>query len=375
MSHSAFSQHYDRELDVRQLLRLRGVTATLDDAAFELTASERDWMRADLLCPSCRCAGASVVLSDVVKPRGRNTRQAHFRFLDGAGRTAHTLGCDFYPLDDEPGFVRGVDVQFSANDKDTRVVRELVCKAVGAGELTRADIYAMRSWFLAQRDASTFDVRGSSGMVDWLWGLRGLPTYEAVEFKPFHVTLPGFDTRNALRRHMAFLYKDFLAGQPRVPFDAPVRDRAKRLLTAHQGGQLIMMGPLREKFDAAVTLASLMVQYGELKLSQRRIDYFGKNAPPALLALSATLLFVSDWHLDAAFERFATISATALPADLTAGNVMGLNPFHDFAALEIARFVASLSPEPGRAYDLQAEFEAVREMIMSTMRGPPPTPP
>lgn len=197
MSHTAFSQHYDRELDVRQLLRLRGVTATLDDAAFELSASERDWMRADLVCPSCRCGGASIVLSDVVKPRGRNNRQAHFRFLDGAGRTAHTLGCDFYPLDDEPGCVRGVDVQFSANDKDTRVVRELVCKASAAGELTRAQIYAMRSWFLAQRDASTFDVRGSSAMVDWLWGLRGLPVLEALEFKPFHVTLPGFDTAPA----------------------------------------------------------------------------------------------------------------------------------------------------------------------------------
>lgn len=159
-----------------------------------------------------------------------------------------------------------------------------------------------------------------------------------------------------------------------MPFDAPVRDRVKRLLTAHQGGRLIRMGPLREKFDAAVTLASLMVQYGDLKLSKRRIDYFGKNAPPALLALSATLLFVSDWRLDAAFARFARISVAILPSDLTAGNVLGLNPFHDFAALEIARFVTDLAPEGQRTYDVHAEFAAVGEMITAAMRTPPPTP-
>lgn len=371
MSHTAFSQHYDRELDVKQLLMLRGITANLSDVAIELAAIERDWMRTDLLCPSCRCAGASVVLSDVVKLRGRTTRQAHFRFLDGAGRIAHSLGCDFYPLDDEPGFTRGVDVQFSANDKDTLVVRELVCKAVAAGELTRTNMYAMRSWFLAQRDTNAFDVKGSSAMVDWLWGLRGLPTYEALEFKPFHVALPGFDLQEATRRHMAFLYKDLLNIQPRVWFDAQVRERVKRLLGVHQGEQLITMEPLREKLKITVILASLMVQYGDLKLSQRRVEYFGQKAPSALLALSALLLFVSDWQLETAFARFAKINATPLPADLTAGNVIGLNPFHDFAALEIARFIATLPPESERHYDVQAESDAVRQTIIAAMHASP----
>ncbi len=363
MSQTAYSQQFGRELDVKQLLKLRGVTASIAQSDFDLSPGERDWVRADLLCPSCRCTGASVVLSDVVKPRGGNTRQAHFRFLNSDGRTAHTLGCDFYPLDDEPGLTRGVDVLFTADDRDTRVVRELVCKAMAIGALSRTDIFNMRAWFLTQRDTNSFVVAGTSAMVDWLFTIRGLPTYEALAFDPIHVGLPGFDAKAAARRHLAFLHKDLLAGVPRAAFDAPVRDRVKRLLSSHRGGRLIAMEPLRPLFDKTVTLGTLMVDYGALKLPKSRFDYFKQNAPSALTALSATLLFVSNWDLAAAFARFARIHGAPLPDDLTAGNVMGLNPFHDFSALEMARFIAALPPESERDYDAQAEFAAVSAMI------------
>lgn len=46
-------------------------------------------------------------------------------------------------------------------------------------------------------------------------------------------------------------------------------------------------------------------------------------------------------------------------------NVMGLNPFHDFGALELARFVAGLQPESQRAYDFQAEMAAILAKIDS----------
>src|SRR5258706_1239887 len=123
MSHTAFSRSFNKELDFKQLLKLRGITATLDQEDYGLSQAERAWMRGDLLCPSCRCDGASLVRPDVAGPGSRNTRQAHFRFIDVLGLTAHKLGCDFYALDDVPGVQKGVDVEFAANDKDSKLVR------------------------------------------------------------------------------------------------------------------------------------------------------------------------------------------------------------------------------------------------------------
>ena len=47
---------------------------------------------------------------------------------------------------------------------------------------------------------------------------------------------------------------------------------------------------------------------------------------------------------------------------------MGLNPFHDFAALELTRFIASALPDTGRVYDLEAELGAVIAKI-NAVRG------
>jgi len=356
VSHTAYSQHFAQELDFKQLLKRRGVTASLEQVDYGLSQAERDWMRSDLLCPSCRCGGASLVRSDA-NGTGRNTRQAHFRFVDASGHTAHKLGCDFFAMDDVPGVQRGVDVQFSANDKDTKVIRELVCKAIAIGELSKPAIFEMRSWFLAQRDADAFEVKGTPAVADWLWSINRLQIYEALEFQPFHLIFPGFDTRRAALRDLAFYYRDFVKRIPRIGFDAAVRDRTKRILMANQGQRLIAMEPLRSRYEMTARLAGLMAAYGNLSLTRRRsLGSIYGDTPEALLAFTATLLFVSHWDENAALGRFAKIIAAATPDDLTLGNVIGLNPFHDFAALEVARFIAGLAPPSERAYDFEAEL-------------------
>ncbi|WP_299006342.1 hypothetical protein [uncultured Caulobacter sp.] len=368
VSHTAYSQSYGRELDFKQLLALRKVIASVDDPALDLPGEERAWLRADLLCPSCRCDGAVAVLSDAPATQNGNTRQAHFRFLDASGRAAHKRGCDFYPLDEEPGLTRGVDVAFSANDRETRLVRELVCKARSIGVLSRTDIFAMRHWFLEVRDANTFVVKGEPIMADWLFAVFKLQMFTPLAFQPFHVNLPGFDANEAARRHLAFHYRDFSSTIPRVGFSAATRDRTRRLLAAHPGQPLIAIGVLREKFERTQAFARLMVEYGSLKLSKARVSgYLISDTPIALLAFASALLFVSDWSIDAALGRFAQVLAAPLPDDLTLGNVMGLNPFHDFSALEIARFISAIPSQPGRTYDFDAEMSGVLAMIQNAV--------
>lgn len=366
MSQTAFSRHFARELDVRQLLKLRGITKTLTQAEYELTPEDRAWMRADLLCPSCRCDGASIVRSDVVRGRG-NTRQAHFRFTNPAGQTAHAQGCDFYALNDVAGIQTGVDVSFTANDRDTKVVRELVCKAIAVGELKKTDIFEMRSWFLDQRTAGSFVVRGDVSMVDWLYAMNRRLGYEAVRFELAHATLPGFNPRVAALRDLAFHYRDFRQTLPRVGIDADVRDRTKRIIQRHAGLPLISMEPLRPRYETTVQLARLMVEYGDLPLSKPNFHRGAvRKIPEVLIAFSATLLFVSQWDLPLALRRFATIHNAPVPNDLTAGNVIGLNPFHDFAALELARFISTLTPVPQRIYDFEQELATTLSMILKS---------
>lgn len=365
MSHTAYSQHFGQELDFKQLLTVRGVTASLEQVDYGLSQVERDWMRSDLLCPSCRCGGASLVRSDVAKGRGRNTRQAHFRFIDASGHTAHKLGCDFYAMDDVPGLQNGVDVQFSVNDKDTKVIRSLVCKAIAIGELSKTAIFEMRSWFLGQRDTNTFKVQGTPAMVDWLWAVRRLPFYEAIRFEPFHRALPGFYAKHAALRDLAFQYRDLMEKFPsRLPFDAETRDRAKRIVSAKQGQMLICMEPLRPQFEATSLTAQLMAEYGDLPLTKRKtLKGTWGDTPEALLAFSATLLFVSHWDVNVALSRFTKIIAAPVSEDQTLGNVMGLNPFHDFAAIEVIRFISRLPQETERPYNLQEELAAVHTKI------------
>lgn len=366
MSQTAFSRHFDRELDVRQLLKLRGITKTLTQADYELTSEDRSLMRADLLCPSCRCDGASIVRSDVVRGRG-NTRQAHFRFTTPAGQTAHAQGCDFYALNDVAGVQSGVDVSFAANDRDTKVIRELVCKAIAVGELRKTDIFEMRSWFLDQRAAGSFVVQGDVSMVDWLYAMGRRLGFEAVRFEPSHATLPGFNPRMAAFRDLAFRYQDFRQTIPRGGIDAHLRDRTKRIIQRHAGLPLVSMELLRARYETTVQLVRLMVEYGDLPLSKPNFHRGAvSKIPEVLIAFSATLLFVSQWDLPLALSRFATIRNAPPPVDLTVGNVIGLNPFHDFAALELARFISTLTPAPQRVYDFEQELAATLSMILKS---------
>lgn len=366
MSQTAYSRHYDRELDVRQLLKLRGITKTLAQAEYELTPEDRVWMRADLLCSSCRCDGASVVRSDVIRGRG-NTRQAHFRFTNPAGQTAHAPACDFYALNDVDGVPTGVDVSFAANDRDTKVVRELVCKAIAVGELKKTDIFEMRSWFLDQRAAGSFVVQGDISMVDWIYAMNRRLGYDAVRFEPVHASLPGFSSRAAAFRDLAFRYQAFRQTIPRVGIDADVRDRTKRIIQRHAGMPLVSMELLRPRYEATVQLARLIAEYGNLLLSKPNVHRGSvSKIPEVLIAFSATLLFVSQWDLPLALRRFAAIHNEPIPNDLTAGNVIGLNPFHDFAALELARFISTLRPASQHVYDFDQEFAATLSTILTS---------
>ena len=77
-----------------------------------------------------------------------------------------------------------------------------------------------------------------------------------------------------------------------------------------------------------------------------------------LLAFAALLLFISDWEVNAAAGKFARIVSASVPLDESLGNVMGLNPFHDFEAWAMLKILRELSNIKVPALTVKKELEA-----------------
>ena len=77
-----------------------------------------------------------------------------------------------------------------------------------------------------------------------------------------------------------------------------------------------------------------------------------------LLAFAALLLFISDWELNTAVGKLARIVSASVPLDETLGNVMGLNPFHDFEAWAMLKILRELSNIKVPALTVKKELEA-----------------
>jgi hypothetical protein len=270
-------------------------------------------------------------------------------------------------MGDEPGLLRGVDIDFSVNDADTRLLRRLVCQALGARIFEKADIFAMRRWFLDARDQYSFLVMAKPERIVWSYGLLRLRGERPLEFRPSHRAMPGFRAIRAAQRHMLHQYREVVSTARGLFLSARVRDETARLAKRYAGTSIIDLSPLEPQYDLTRRLAFLMVDLGDLKLSKTKHLQYGDRVSEALMALSATLLFVCDWNLDAALERFAKILAAPEPTDLSLGNVMGLNPFHDFASLRFLRWVND-QPPMNREFDFDAELKAVQEWIVSSFQ-------
>jgi len=94
-----------------------------------------------------------------------------------------------------------------------------------------------------------------------------------------------------------------------------------------------------------------------------------------VLALSAQLLFVSSWDLNKATATFAAIAAAAGKSDQTLGNVIGLNPFHDYKVWELLRQLQAIGIVVPENASPKAEREQIEKELRFQFPGAPSTPP
>lgn len=368
---TAYSIEAAAEVDLEQWLTLNGYSARNDPNLDGMPLELRAKAASDIECSGCQARGAMLVRVGRQKGVGRNVSQGHFRFGVAGGANPHHPLCEFHD-DTEP---RNTDylVNF-ASDKSalTRLIRDLVCRGIRAGLFGQPDIRQMRLWFLQERVAHAVTLDVGPELLQWCVDMDSTRWLDRVPFRPEHGQLPDFDWHRAAQSewhrrnaHLIEIRREFLH------FRKDTVERAMKLVELQGTAIVLDPLPLREKYEAVKKLADFAALYvfkvaGKSMSSAYRASYqLTATASHALHALSALLLFKNEWDLGRASADFATLITLPSAADGTEGNVIGLNPFHDYPAWEIlheARQVgarrADARPVPEQIAEIEADIRA-----------------
>jgi hypothetical protein len=368
MPTTGYSQHYRRELDVEQLL---GLIAGQETAKEQIDAALREWIRSDIQCPSCGSVGAQVVRVGHSPDSGRATRQAHFRFVRQDGTDAHRRYCEFHGSDD--GRVVQVEglINFAmARTLETRHVRELVCKAIERQIFGQPQIRAMRQWFYDLREGARFRVSTTSEMIDWLAALQKHQTYRRWVFHPVQAELPDFNWQTAAKSQFTEENLPLFDLARSVPFMSDHdKRRACALVIKDRGQDVWDVRVLQPYYDAAIELATFIasnvsLEFGKVPAANFRF----RGAPAPLLALCALMLSISNWDMNAAIGRFGHLIAPPAPADLSLGNVIGLNPFHDYTGWRIVILAADIAGQSPKGIDYATQLRDIESRMREQHR-------
>jgi hypothetical protein len=363
MPKTAYSQYYKTELDVEQLLaKIKGVSlpAVAQDLA-ALPAATRDWIRGDIICASCGRGGAQLVAAAMGKRAGTSLRQAHFRFVDPDGRESHHPYCEFNRDDGAASLATGLVDFAESKSRETRIVRELVCKGIEHGVFSQESIRQMRQWFFDTKVTSRFVVRIRNEDIEWLQALRS-HHFSGLAFQASHGQMPEYDWKTAAKVAFTEQYSHLIARARSVPISKSTRLSTGRLVKKWHGQEVFDVTVLEPAYRQCLSLAEFMARnmatlgYDAGRLA--RLHYDAVTAP--LLAFCALLLFISGWDFELAVSRLAYLANAPAPNDLSLGNVMGLNPFHDYLAWRVIVLAGQLADErpKGVTYSTEiGEFE------------------
>lgn len=364
MSKTAYSSRFAKELDVEQLLILMNSGSALPHAQDLgwLPATWREHIRQDIRCPSCGAGETQIVSGATSKRATSPLRQAHFRFTAPDGRDAHHPLCDFSPgnllKEDKESLV---DLS-SERSGETRFIRRLVCIGIEQSHFSQATIRSMRQWYFETKVENLFTVTGTVEAVEYLAKLERMILYP--DFIPFHPSqgdLPDFDWALAARITLARDAAGLRRGTARTLLDAI--PRAKSLIERYQGREVLNPSCLKVPYDKTLKLCALLAKNcRHLKYSDGDVAAFRfRGAPQLLLAFCSLLLHSSNWSMETAVTKLALVLKAPEPTDSTLGNVIGLNPFHDYLAWEIVREASELVERRGAIPDFDAELQAAED--------------
>ncbi|RUO66265.1 hypothetical protein SAMN06297229_0238 [Pseudidiomarina planktonica] len=337
---TAYSRTEEREVDVNQVLNLLSLRygTQYPVKSNEIPEKWRTFLRTDIECPCCFVTGVDVVQESISKTSQKVVRQGYFRFSS----PGHKPECDF-AKNDSLGFIPENLVAFGTERSNlTRVIRELVCKGIQNRAFSQKSIRDMREWFFQKKVTALLYVDLDPHLPNWLKNLHytALPAVNSVSI-PLSakiVAMPGFDWKYAAKRVLATRHKSTLETiQNKRLWLHELSTRVESLAKRYSGENVFDPTALKAEYIQSISLAKFIsANYGPLVSANKKRN--GEVAS-CVLALSALLLFVKDWDLAKAADLFASISSSSESFDPDLGNVMGLNPFHDFKAWEMLKIL------------------------------------
>lgn len=372
MPATAFSIRFARELDVDQLaILMTGAQPSQDRDGAELLSGFGDAIRADIQCSSCGKFGAGVVRSARSRASRAVLRQAHFRFVDPSGGDAHHPFCEFYG-DDETRSTQDSLVDFgSEKSAETRAIRLLVCKGIEQRIFDQRRIRDMRQWFFDLKTATRFTVSVQPEAISWAHALQRHPHHQRWQFHPSQAEMPAFDWKAAAKKQFTEEHIDLfeLVKGRLLPFEEATWKQATELARKNHGREVFDVTKLQPYYEAALSLCTFVAANSGIDFGKRQPEYYRwKGAPPALLALCALVLFVSDWDMNAAITAFAKLLTAPEPSDFALGNVIGLNPFHEYDAWRLVIASAEVAAKSPSGMDYSRRLAAIETELREQHR-------
>lgn len=232
----------------------------------------------------------------------------------------------------------------------------------------------MREWFFEEKIKTSFQVTLDPQVPRWLdmlWRIASTSSGQlpqGVSLTREIAAMPGFDWSIESARVLRERYKAILyVIREKHLWLHQVADRIESLAKRYHGETVFDPTVLQPKYEQSLALARFISEnYAPIKKANR--TKYGEVAV-CVLALSALLLFVSDWNLDRAVATFARISAAVGQADQSLGNVMGLNPFHDYEAWSKLRQIQDLEIALPESTDLRAERQQIEAELRARFQG------
>lgn len=371
---TAFSITRTGEFDVEQILGKLGAETGQAYASVEkIPDAWRAHLRADLKCPDCSVTGAEVVRAAVAGKSAKPRRQSFFRFTT----PGHHPVCD-YANPETANAVPETLVAFGESKSNlTRAVRDLVCTGIEMGSFSQGSIRSMRDWFFNKKVESMFVVSLDPRTYSWIFAMQdnefrargALPP--DVEITPEVAALPNFDWRAQAARLVQARYPQHVAimrtlRDERIAMFAEVGKRSESLARRYAGRPVFNPTVLASEFRKTQTLSEFIAH------THPPLKAVKDAGASCVLAFSALLLFGRDWDIGKAIADFARISPAVGAADPQLGNVMGLNPFHDYEAWAVLKKLQDLHIQVPDEIDIKAERIAMEVELRAKFGAPPP---
>ncbi|MBU9854337.1 hypothetical protein [Rahnella bonaserana] len=363
---TAYSKTFKRELDSTQLTRL------FNEHEVGKKISFRDFVKEDIECPACNATGGHYV-NESVSSTGKVIKQAYFAFRDAEGNDAHLPFCDFYNGPDKQNTITNEgQVDFSkSNSPITQAVAWMVCCGIENSIFSQEDIRNMRQWFLELRQNGDFTFEVSPHLVNITraFMVRNKRNSKEYTFDANAIKDECFDINQEVYESLHYKFPQLA---PNFKDNSELYNL--RLLSVLKKSRSIAV---KESNSVTFDRTILSDKYAiarifalEIRKANPRLRSSMSHSIPAvsnsnpLMALSALLLFVSDWENDKALNKLTQIMSYKTINDHNAGNVMGLNPFIHYNSWVVVKKLHELQQSVGDGINFDLEFENEKNRLL-----------